>query len=82
LLDLGNPQTGEAWLVGPPYGRDMILAVASSAPIFNVDRLQNEAAQPYLSALSAALKRVRAVGNRIAVSAMLVETVPKPEPAE
>lgn len=80
LVTLGNPAAGsEAWLAGPPYGRDMILAVASSVPILDADRFQNELAQPYLAALSAALKRIRTAGGKIAASVLLLETVPKPE---
>jgi predicted Ser/Thr protein kinase len=76
LLVLGNPKTGGAnWVAGPPHGTDMILAIATSLPLFSADRLQSEPDQPYLAALRAALRRVRAAKGKISVSVILLKTV-------
>ena len=39
---LGDPSPGHpAWEVGPPYGTDMIIAIASSQPLFERPRREN-----------------------------------------
>ena len=41
-LSLGDSGPGKPiWEVGPPYGTDMIIAVASSAPLLTPDPAQN-----------------------------------------
>jgi hypothetical protein len=73
-VKLGNP----AWLVGPPYGTDMIIAVASSAPLFDHPRPSNaEAAEMYIHELQAAIDRGRQHGVRLAGAAVTLEALPK-----
>ena len=50
---LGHP----SWLIGEPYGTDMIIAVASSQPLFDRPRPGNaETADVYLRDLQAAIE--------------------------
>jgi hypothetical protein len=76
-LALGDPQPGRpAWEIGPPYGTDMIIAVASSQPLFTRPRPGNvESAATYLQDLEAAVQAVRGGGAKLAVSALMVEAL-------
>jgi serine/threonine protein kinase len=72
-IDLGDP----AWLVGPPYGTDMVIAVASSEPLFSHPRPRNEeSAEIYLRDLQAAINNAAQHGARLAGVAMILETLP------
>jgi eukaryotic-like serine/threonine-protein kinase len=73
-IDLGNP----VWVIGEPYGMDMIIAVASSEPLFERPRPSNaELADEYLRELQAQLDRLRLQGNRLAGAAITIEALPK-----
>jgi hypothetical protein len=51
-VDLGHP----SWSVGPPYGTDMVIAAASSEPLFSRPRPRNaEMADVYLRGLQAVI---------------------------
>jgi serine/threonine protein kinase len=79
-ITLGNPGPGHpAWLVGEPFGTDMIIAVASTQPLFDRPRPDNaESAADYLRDLRAALEVARQHhGERVAGSAITVDTVAK-----
>jgi serine/threonine-protein kinase len=78
-VDLGNPRPGHpAWEVGPPYGTDMIIAIASSQPLFDRPRPDDsESAAEYLRALQAALDAAQRSGAQLAGNAILVDTLPK-----
>ena len=64
-VNLGHP----SWVIGEPYGTDMIIAVASSEPLFDRPRPRNaETADVYLRDLQAAidaLPRSAAPGWRV-----------------
>jgi serine/threonine-protein kinase len=73
-IDLGNP----AWVIGEPYGTDMIIAVASSDPLFERPRPSNaELADEYLRDLQAATDALRLRGGRLAGAAVTLEALPK-----
>lgn len=75
---LGDPAHGGArWQVSAPYGTDMIIAIASSVPLFTTPRPQDEDASAYLPALRAALQAAASSGARVAVAATPVVTLPK-----
>ena len=60
-VNLGHP----SWLIGEPYGTDMIIAVASSEPLFDRPRPSNaETADVYLRDLQAAIDALRQRGAR------------------
>lgn len=46
---------GRFWSVGPPYGHELIVVIASPAPLFPSPRPEAEAASSYLPALKQAL---------------------------
>ena len=75
-LRLGDPSIdGPAWAVSPPYGTDLIIAVASSLPLFDKPRPDDEDVETYLRDLRAALQDARRRGVRVAADAWLLETV-------
>jgi predicted Ser/Thr protein kinase len=80
LVTLGDNGPGQPeWEVGPPYGTDMIIAVASSTPLFTHIPAQNAAddAAPYLDELARAIVAARAGGAHVSAAALLVDTLPK-----
>jgi hypothetical protein len=75
-LRLGDPSIGgPAWAVGPPYGADLVIAVASSVPLFEKPRPDDEDTVAYLRDLRGALENARRRGARLAADAWLLETV-------
>jgi tRNA A-37 threonylcarbamoyl transferase component Bud32 len=75
---LGDPAHGGAsWQVSAPYGTDMIIAIASSAPLFAKLRPQDENVSDYLPALRAALQNAASSNGQLSVAAMPVVTLPK-----
>jgi eukaryotic-like serine/threonine-protein kinase len=79
LVNLGVVRPGHpAWEVGPPYGTDMIIAIASSQPLFARSRPSNgEDPTAYLRALETAVAAARARGDQLAGNAITVDTLPK-----
>ena len=78
-VSLGDPAPGQAaWEAGPPYGTDMIIAIASSQPLFAKPRPANvEPMAGYVRDLDAAVQAVRGGGGKLAGSALLVEALAK-----
>ena len=73
---LGDPTIGgPAWAVSPPFGTEMILAVASSVPLFDKPRPDDEDTATYLRDLRTAIDAARRRGARLAADAWVVETV-------
>jgi eukaryotic-like serine/threonine-protein kinase len=68
-----------SWVVGPPYGTDMIIVVASTAPLLTRVPSQNDEddAGPYLRDLAAGIARVRQAGGQVAGTLLLVDTIAK-----
>jgi hypothetical protein len=76
-LALGDPKLGVG-AVGPPFGTDVILAVASSTPLWAKPRpAETETAQDYLPALQAALDAARERNAKLTGRALVLETVPR-----
>ena len=80
-LDLGDAGPGKpGWEVGPPYGTDIIIAVASAAPLhLRHSPTQNteDHAAAYLRDLSAAIAAARQAGTKVAATVMTVDTLAK-----
>jgi len=79
-LSLGERSPGHpGWEVGPPYGTDMIIAVASTAPLLTKVQTRNvdDNAEPYLRDLADGIARVRRSRGRIAGTLLLIDTVEK-----
>jgi eukaryotic-like serine/threonine-protein kinase len=72
-VNLGHP----SWQIGEPYGTDMIIAVASSEPLFDRPRPSNaETAEVYLRDLQAAIEALRQRGAHLAGAAVTLEALP------
>ena len=79
-LSIGDAGQGKPiWEVGPPYGIDMIIAVASSTPLLARSPAQNAAgdAAPYLHDLVDGIERVRGAGGQVSGTLLLLNTLPK-----
>jgi hypothetical protein len=79
-LSIGEGGPGRPiWEVGPPYGTDMIIVVASTAPVLTRAPAQNadDNAAGYLRDLAGGIARVRQAGGQVAGTLLLVNTVPK-----
>lgn len=79
-LSLGERSPGHpGWEVGPPYGTDMIIAVASTAPLLTQPQTRNadDNAAPYLRELANGVARVRRSGGRVAGTLLFIDTVEK-----
>ena len=64
----------ERWQVDAPFGTDMIVAIASSTPLFATPRPADDTADAYLQALRLALADAARKGGRVAASAILLDT--------
>ena len=62
------------WQVDEPYGTDMIIALASPAPLFATPRPQFEPASDYLPALQGAIEAAERQHAPLAAAALLVLT--------
>ena len=76
MLRLGERGPGRpGWQVDKPYGTDMIIAIASSAPLFSAPRPGNgEAGGEYLRDLKFAIDAARNRGVRMLAAALPLET--------
>jgi serine/threonine-protein kinase len=75
---LGDPtHGGAAWQVSAPYGTDLIITIASTAPLFTTPRPADENASDYLPDLRAALQNAVSAGATVAVNAIPVITQAK-----
>jgi predicted Ser/Thr protein kinase len=70
------------WQVYDPYGRDLIIAIASSSPVMGIrpvdDATKSEPSAPYLADLTAALAEAKRRGDRISVDALVLDTAQAP----
>lgn len=62
------------WTVAPPYGTDMIIAIASSAPLSASLPSTSTALPAFAAGLGSAIKAARDKGVKVAVGATLVHT--------
>lgn len=77
VLALGSPRKDSpGWKVGPPFGTDMIVAVASTAPLFSRPPPDDQPLPAYLASLRDAIEGLRRRGGTVAVTATTVDTVP------
>jgi eukaryotic-like serine/threonine-protein kinase len=74
-VTLGDPTKGVGE-VGPPFGTDMILAVASSVPLFAQRRpVDGETVETYLPALRGAIDAALRRNAKVAGRAIVLDTV-------
>ena len=73
-----DPKTHDgSWQVDEPFGTDMIVAIASEAPLFTAPRPVDDTNAAYLPALQAALEAARSRGERAASQALILDTTAK-----
>jgi len=70
---IGDPADGEWLTVAEPFGPELVLVIASEAPLFSATRPMIEPAQAYLDALEAALA---AQPDQPEASTIAIRTVP------
>jgi eukaryotic-like serine/threonine-protein kinase len=73
-MPLGNAKQGVG-AVGPPFGTDVIMAIASSVPLFAQHRPAEETVKTYLPALQAAIDAARRNNAKITGRVLALETV-------
>ena len=79
VLRLGDGGPGRPlWEVGPPYGTDMIVAIASAQPLLPADPPANidVSAAAYLHRLGTAIAAARAGGEQVTATVLPVDTLP------
>lgn len=75
----GEPKPGfKGWAVDEPFGTDLIIAIASTAPLFTAPRPASDTLDTYVRDLNAALDRAAHNGARVSATAFVVHTAPKP----
>ncbi len=74
-VPIGDAKPGQPpWKVSPPFGREMVLAIASPAPLFARPREGIESPREYLDALR---KVINSSGDKLVADYMLVTTEKK-----
>jgi serine/threonine-protein kinase len=81
-VTMGKPQGKfDGWQVAEPYGRDMIVAIASSVPLMGIRPVDPanpvEQTSAYLAALNAAIDAARKHEGRVTADALVLDTAPK-----
>lgn len=66
----------EGWLVGPPFGQELITVMASPTPLYESERSEFEPASTYLPRLRELLEAQRANGKLVA-DFMFLQTEPR-----
>ena len=77
LLGQPRPPAFPGFIVDEPFGTDVIVAIASSTPLFRTARPASEPMEPYLRDLKAALDAAARNGNRASAAVLMVRTSPK-----
>jgi hypothetical protein len=79
-ITIGDPETCRCkpedvgFQIGPPFGTDLILVIASSQPLFSQARPTEDTPATYLRALQTALDQAQRKNVRLAARAIVVET--------
>ena len=71
----GAEGEGYRMQAAPPYGLDLVLAVASDGPLFDGLRPQGESIETFLADLEPAVRQRLATGGRVEWAYLLIETV-------
>jgi len=77
MLPAGQKESMKAGTVAAPFGTDMVIAIATSTPLFAQQRAVDESAGDYLPALREAMQNVATDGGNVSVAAIPVVTQPK-----
>jgi hypothetical protein len=72
---LGDDASAGQWRIGPPFGVELIIALATSEPLFSTPRPETEQAADYRAVLRKNLKRlVRKEGSLAVASFVFLRT--------
>jgi serine/threonine-protein kinase len=72
-----EPHRGVPFEIAPPFGTDMIIAVASSDRLYPAARPQEQERDTWLRELNAALTAARGRGARLAGTAFVLDVAPR-----
>ena len=75
-LVVGDDPRQPTYRVTPPFGRDLIVLVASATPLFEELRPQIDEAAVLSRDLAASLKRAQDAGAQVAATHLFVQTSP------
>ena len=76
-IDLGKPRLDyEGWRVGPPFGTDMIIAVATTTPLFGRAWPETQPIGSYITLLKASIEAQHREGGSVSAAAIVLETLP------
>ena len=76
-LVLGDPQQGQpVWQIGPPFGQDLLVALAARRPLYQDPRPDVEGIEPYLTFLRARLASVPPEAP-VRMAYRVIESVPR-----
>jgi serine/threonine-protein kinase len=78
-LTFGEPRLPKfgGWAVDQPFGTDLVVVIASSAPLFPAPRPAEEKLDGYLRNLAATLDTATHGGARVSAAVLLLRTRPK-----
>jgi hypothetical protein len=75
-LVVGDPQQGQpVWQIGPPFGQDLLVALAARRPLYQDRRPDVESIEPYLTFLRDLMASVPPEAVQMAYR--VVETAPR-----
>ena len=77
MLGKPRPPADPGFVVDEPFGTDVIVAIASSTPLFRTARPASEPIGTYVRDLKAALEAAARNGNRASAAVLMVRTSPK-----
>ncbi len=73
---LGEGGGARQWQVAPPFGSEMLVAIAAQDPLFDAPRPEMDASKDYLPALTQALQRARTKGSIVLADLQRITTSP------
>jgi serine/threonine-protein kinase len=73
---LGEGGGARQWQVAPPFGSEMLVAIAAQDPLFDAPRPEMDASKDYLPALTQALQQARTKGSLVLADLQRITTSP------
>lgn len=75
-LGQGDGKGTRQWEVSPPFGSEMLVAIAAQEPLFATPRPEMDTSKEYLLALSRALEQARSRGSVVLADLVPITTTP------
>ena len=73
---LGEGGGARQWQIAPPFGSEMLVAIAAQDPLFDAPRPELDASKEYLPALTQALQQARTKGSLVLAYLQPITTSP------